>query len=186
MSRRLCIEASRTSAQICSTIHADGKARTGLPDDYRSVIISVSSQFVAIKLPPISNLLSWSCAQLDLEAEQARKGYEQRWQRLCGSTTKNANRKQKLAYIDIPWPLDEFASSELLLSVVFAGTLVSGPGLVIQAMRTCPCVCSVSPSETCWERRCVTSVDVHRGVLLTPPTQLQRSHSAELLEAVKD
>ena len=29
-----------------------------------------------------------------------------------------------MAYIDIPWPVEEFASNEQLRSVIFAGTLV--------------------------------------------------------------
>ncbi|CAL5220265.1 g2246 [Coccomyxa viridis] len=59
----------------------------------------------------------------DVDAGQARKEYEKRWQDFSSSTAGDAGLKQKLAYIDIPWPLDEFASNGQLVSVVFAGTL---------------------------------------------------------------
>ena len=70
-----------------------------------------------------------------MEAGQARKEYEKRWQDFSSSTAGDAGLKQKLAYIDIPWPLDEFASSQQLVSVVFAGILVRVSGPYIQDMQ---------------------------------------------------
>ena len=65
---------------------------------------------------------------MDVEAEHTRIAYERRWQRFSSSAAGKSSSQQKLAYIDIPWPVEEYVSSEQLLSVVFAGTLVCNPG----------------------------------------------------------
>ena len=67
------------------------------------------------------------CLQVDVEAEHARMAYERSWQRFRSSAGCKPSAEQKLAYIDIPWPAEEYVSSEQLISVVFAGTLVCLP-----------------------------------------------------------
>ena len=78
-----------------------------------------------------------------MEVGQARREYEKRWQDFSSGAAGNAI-TQKIAYIDIPWPLDEFASSEQLRSVVFADTLVCILSLYITDVRV------LSFGAHCW------------------------------------
>ena len=52
---------------------------------------------------------------------QARKAYEARWQRFNAAAQSPGT---KLAYIDIPWPAEEFASDVELQQAILAGTVV--------------------------------------------------------------
>lgn len=55
------------------------------------------------------------------EHRQARRAYEARWQRFTEAAKSPGT---KLAYIDIPWPAEEFASDVELQQAIFAGTVV--------------------------------------------------------------
>ena len=61
--------------------------------------------------------------QVDVTSEQARRAYEARWQQFQ-SKTRAGKPGIRLAYIDIPWPAEEFASNDELIQVLFACTLV--------------------------------------------------------------
>lgn len=63
----------------------------------------------------------WYCMQVPPEHIQARKAYEARWQRFNAAAQSPGT---KLAYIDIPWPAEEFASDEELQQAILAGTVV--------------------------------------------------------------
>ena len=56
---------------------------------------------------------------------QARAEYETRWQHFKSSAG-SADSEHKLSYIDIPWPAEDFAGNDELISIVFAGTMVRG------------------------------------------------------------
>ena len=90
-----------------------------------------------------------------MEAGQARKEYEKRWQDFSGSAAGSASSRQKLAYIDIPWPLDEYASGEQLVSVVFADTLVC-------ILR--PCTTNVPVLSVCKQCCCTSAWTLLRPI----------------------
>ena len=58
-----------------------------------------------------------------MASEQAGRAYEARWQQFQ-SKTRPGKPDIRLAYIEIPWPAEEFASNDELIQVVFACTLV--------------------------------------------------------------